>query len=52
MVAVQRLANFPLAVVIADSADWLEQEAWKAVLPIVVAGGCWCAASWASSSSS
>ncbi|MFG1477888.1 EAL domain-containing protein [Xanthobacter sp. V4C-4] len=37
VVAVQRLANFPLAVVIADSADWLEQEAWKAVLPIVVA---------------
>ncbi|MFG1417992.1 EAL domain-containing protein [Xanthobacter sp. V0B-10] len=37
VVAVEKLANFPLAVVISDSVDWLEEQAWRQMLPVILA---------------
>ncbi|MFH3479582.1 bifunctional diguanylate cyclase/phosphodiesterase [Xanthobacter variabilis] len=42
VVAVQKLAHFPLAVVISDGTDWLEAQAWKEVLPIILAAALVC----------
>ncbi|MDQ0505465.1 bifunctional diguanylate cyclase/phosphodiesterase [Xanthobacter agilis] len=42
VVAVDRLAHFPLAAVMSDSVAWLRGEALKSVLPVVVAAALVC----------
>ncbi|WP_454915471.1 putative bifunctional diguanylate cyclase/phosphodiesterase [Xanthobacter sediminis] len=42
VVAVRKLAHFPLAVVISDSVDWLEAQAWTEMLPIIAAAALVC----------
>ncbi|MGR7996069.1 putative bifunctional diguanylate cyclase/phosphodiesterase [Xanthobacter sp. ZOL 2024] len=43
IVAVQPLAHHPLAVVVSDTADGIDHQAWKAILPIGIAAllVCW-----------